>query len=248
MEDLSQAFEERLQEIESYLEFLKGVEVEAMSGPPRLGSAGALITTQQQRILYSGVFLQLYNLVEATVVRCLDSVTETTLKGGAWSPGDLTTELRREWVRVTARTHVNLTPENRLESALTLCGHLVESLPVNGFKVEKGGGGSWDDSAIEAITTRLGFKLKVSGEVYKNIKRKFKDDLGPLALVKKLRNSLAHGSISLTECGENVTVSELGDLIKSTADYLREVVEAFRAYVDRHEYLVPAKRPAVVQV
>jgi hypothetical protein len=29
---------------------------------------------------------------------------------------------------------------------------------------------------------------------------------------------------------------------------LREVVKAFRAYVDRYEYLVPAKRPAVVQV
>lgn len=248
MEDLSQAFEERLQEIEAYLKFLKNVETEAGSGPPRLAITGALISMQQQRILYSGVFLQLYNLVEATVVRCLDSVTETTLERGAWSPGDLTTELRREWVRVTARTHVNLTPENRLESALTLCGHLVESLPVNGFKVEKGGGGSWDDTAIKAMAARLGFQLIISPEIYKKIKRPFRNDLGPLALVKEFRNSLAHGSISFEQCGENVTVSELDDLIKSTADYLREVVKAFKAYINHHEYLVPAKRPAVVQV
>lgn len=248
MEQLDSAFEDRLQEIHSYIEFLEGVEGEARRGPPRLGSDGPLISTQQQRILYSGVFLQLYNLVEATVVRCLDGVTDAALKAGTWSPGDLTTELRREWVRVTARTHADLNYEHRLESALVLCEHLVESLPVSGFKLEKGGGGNWDDSAIEAITARLGFQLKVSAQVYKDIKRPFRDDLGPLALVKKFRNSLAHGSISFAECSENVTVGELRDLMERTAAYLREVVSAFRDYIDHHEYLVPTKRPVVAQI
>lgn len=247
MGELSQAFEERLQEIESYLEFLEGVAAEARSGPPRLGSKGALITAQQQRILYSGVFLQLYNLVEATVVRCLDSVTGATLIAGTLFPKDLTAELRREWVRVMARTHVDLNYEKRLESALALCKHLIESLPVTSFKVENSGGGNWDDSAIEAITTRLGFQLNISSSVYQNIKRPFKDDLGPLALVKKLRNSLAHGSISFSECGDNLTVGELRDLVERTAAYLREVVNAFRSYIDHHEYLDPAKRPTAVQ-
>jgi hypothetical protein len=246
MEELSHAFEERLQEIESYILFLEGVEIEARSGPPRIGSTGAIITTQQQRILYSGVFLQLYNLVEATVVSCLDGVTDVTLKAGSWEPGDLSTELRREWVRVTARTHIDLNYEHRLESALDLCKHLVEALPITGFKVENGGG-NWDDSAIEAITIRLGFQLTVSSQAYQNIKRPFKDDLGPLALVKKLRNNLAHGSISFAECGEGMTVGELRDLMDRTAAYLREVVNAFRAYINQYEYLVPAKRPTVEQ-
>lgn len=248
MEQLDSAFEDRLQEIRSYIEFLEGVEVEARRGPPRLGSDGPLITTLQQRILYSGVFLQLYNLVEATVVRCLDGVTDAAMRAEKWLPADLTAELRREWVRVTARTHSDLTYEHRLESALALCEHLVESLPVTGFRLARGGGGNWDDMAIEAITARLGFQLKVSAQVYKDIKRPFRDDLGPLALVKKFRNSLAHGSISFAECSENVTVGELRDLMERTAAYLREVVEAFRAYIVHHEYLLPAKRPAVVHV
>ena len=247
MDELTNAFVGRLQEIEAYLEFLEGVESEARKGPPRLGSEGALITTQQQRILYSGVFLQIYNLVEATVIKCLDSVTEVTLQAEAWSPGDLSTELRREWVRVMARTHIDLNYENRLESALSLCKYFVESLPVTGFKVDNGGGGNWDDSAIEAITARLGFQLKVSKQVYEDIKRPVKDELGPLALVKKLRNSLAHGSISFSECGENLTVGELRDLMERTAAYLQEVVNAFNAYIVRHEYLDPTKRPAAVQ-
>ena len=237
------AFEERLQEIEAYLSFLEGVEIEAQSGPPRLGAEGPVITTQQQRILYSCVFLQLYNLVESTVVRCLDGVTHAAMAAGIWSPGDLTAELRQEWVRVTARTHVDMGYEKRLESALDLCEYLVAALPVAGFEMERGGGGNWDDGAIEKIVARLGFELNVDNTIYRGIKRPFRDDLGPLRIVKKLRNDLAHGNMSFAECGENVTVSELRDLSKRTADYLREVVKAFVGYIDRHEFLIVAKRP-----
>src|ERR1051325_4470081 len=113
METLATFFEERLAEIDAYLEFLEALEKEAQSGPPRLGSSGPIITTQQQRILYSGAFLHLYNLVEATVVRCLDAITEAAISAGSWTASDLKQELRREWVRVTARTHVDLNYENR---------------------------------------------------------------------------------------------------------------------------------------
>lgn len=246
MEGLGQAFEDRLAEIQTYLDFLQGIETEAQSGPPRLGREGPLITAQQQRILYSSVFLQLYNLVEATVVACLDGVTEAALKTGTWRAGDLTQHLRREWVRAVARTHIDLNYEKRLEHALRLCDHLMEALPIAGFKMEKGGGGNWDDEAIEAIASRLGLSLQVSQATYSAIKRPFKDDLGPLGLVKKLRNSLAHGSISFAECGENVTVAELRDLSDRTANYLREVVSAFQSGIDQREYLVPARRAAEI--
>jgi hypothetical protein len=50
---------------------------------------------------------------------------------------------------------------------------------ILGFKVEKGGGGNWDGDAIEAITSRLGFNLRVSATTYSAIKRPFRDDPGP---------------------------------------------------------------------
>lgn len=245
MNDLVTGFQERLDEVESYLAFLSTMEACAQQGPPRLEGAEHPISVQQQRILYSSVFLQLYNLVEATMSRCIETVASAARGDGRWRPGDLIHELRREWVRAIARTHEGgLTPVNRLDSALAMCDHLVAALPIVEFKIDKGGGGNWDDSAIESISQRLGFQLVVSQPVYSAVKRPFRNELGPLALVKDLRNQLAHGSISFAQCAEDVTVARLVDLKEKTVAYLREVVNCFSNHVQAHGYLIPERRPA----
>lgn len=244
MQDLEAAFEERLAEVETYLEFLEVIEEQARRGPPKLEGADHPISVQQQKILYASLYLQLYNLVESTMTRCIDSVAAAAANNGSWQAKDLSMSMRAEWVRVMARTHVDLTYHHRLENALKLCEHLVGTLPISEFAIEKGGGGNWDDQAIEDISRRLGFRLQVSNEVYRGIKRPFRDDMGPLTLVKDLRNRLAHGSISFTECAGEVTVSQLKDLKEKTVNYLHEVVLCFTTYIDGFEYLIPERRPA----
>jgi hypothetical protein len=240
MASLNEAFDERLREIDTYLDFLEALERQVQTGPPKIG--GAPITAEQQRILYSAVFLQLYNLVEATVHWCVDAVCEAAADGGRWRPGDLAEQLRREWVRTIARTHIEMNPENRLQAAVQLCDRLIQALPVEKWGVERRS--NWDDDEIKAITDRLGLELRISPQVYSGVKRPFRDDKGPLALVKYLRNRLAHGSLSFGECGDGITVNELRDLKQRTSDYLREVVAAFRQYLDEHHFLVPDRRPA----
>jgi hypothetical protein len=241
MDDFSQAFEDRLQEIEAYLNLLELLETQVQKGPPRIGEDGPTITVQQQKILYSSVYLQLYNLIESTVTRCVEAVCASVVNN--WDPGDLSIEMRREWVRCTARTHTELNHENRLESALELCEHLVQARPVLQLKVEKGGGGNWDDKAIEGISDRLGLSLRISPKIYSGVKRPFRNDQGPLTFIKSLRNELAHGSLSFAECGENITVSELRDLTERTTLYLKEVVDCFKSSIDAYEFLLPEKRP-----
>lgn len=241
MDTLSKTFEERLQEIETYLDLLEALERQVQQGPPRIG--GAAITAQQQKILYSSVYLQLYNLVEATITWCVNAVCAAAADNGRWLPGDLTENLRREWVRATARTHIELNHQHRLDTTVALCDGLIQALPVIAWTVEKGRGGNWDDEAIRAITTRLGCDLHISNEAYTGIKRPIRDNKGPLVLVRDLRNSLAHGNLSFSECGDGVTVPDLRDLKQRTAQYLREVVATFAAYIAAHEFLVPQRRP-----
>lgn len=241
MNVLTETFEERLQEIDAYLDLLDVLERQVRLGPPKLGETP--VTSAQQRILYSGVYLQLYSLVEATATRCVEAVAAAAAAEGRWYPGDLSDNLRREWVRWKARTHRDLNYDNRLQSALNLCDIFVKALPIAPWEVERGRRGNWDDEEIRDITSRLGIELRISKEAYEGIKRPFRDEKGPLALVKNLRNRLAHGSISFVECGEGVTVSDLRDLKQRTELYLREVIEAFRTYIKGYEFLAPERRP-----
>lgn len=236
MELPSESLTERLRELESYLGFLRSIEKATTAGLPRLAGTNDLITTEQQRILYSSVYLQLYSMVEATVTRCLDFVTFATLDNNKTKPGELTERLKREWVREFARTHVELNYDNRLESALDLCNHLVDQLPVSAFKITKSGG-NWDDLEIENISRRLGCDLAVPQDAFKAAKRPFRENMNALSLIKLLRNRLAHGEISFAQCGENVTVDELEQLFRLTSDYLKGVAYSFETYVETKAFM-----------
>jgi len=239
MDAITQPFEDRLQEIESYLDLLEALERQIKIGPPTIG--GSVITTQQQKILYSSVFLQLYNLVEATTTWCIDAVCHAATDKGRWQASDLVENLRREWVRSTARTHTELNPDHRLDSAVKLCDHLVKALPLLSLTVETRS--NVDDFVIQALTERLGLTLSLSKNVFKGIKQPIRDDKGPLVLVKDLRNRLAHGSVSFSECGDGVTVPDLRRLKQYIAGYLREVIAGFREYIDSYGFLTPMRRP-----
>lgn len=240
MDALTESFDERIEEIESYLELLAGLEKQAQLGGPKLGSTP--ITPQQQKILYSAVYLQLYNLVESTMTRCVEAVCRAAAVG-PWRPGDWSAPLRREWVRTAARTHDDLNNENRLNFAAELCETLVTARPIPPWVIEKGGGGNWDDNKIEAMTKRLGVELRISRDVFSRIKQPVRDEMGPLALVKTLRNNLAHGNISFAECSESVTVSDLQRLKEQIVLYLREVLLTFKSFIGKHEFLHPERRP-----
>jgi hypothetical protein len=222
-------FEERYAEIQAYLSLLQNVEEAAREGAPRLRGTDAPITTEQKKILNSSFYLQLYNLVEATALRCLEAV-EGAIEEAERRPSELSIELRTEWVRSIARTHSDLGPDKRLQAALDLCKQLLQQMPIKDFKIEPGGG-SWDDSSIERVCERVGCGLTISPAVVRAAKRHVRDDLGALKLVKNRRNGLAHGSLSFVGCSDGVTVAELRGLAAAVGDYLREAVDCFVSFI-----------------
>jgi len=242
IDNFIQGFEERLLEIEAYLDFLEAIDEQVQQGTPQLGGNGAIITPQQQKILYSSVYLQLYNLVESTVTKCLDAISKYVVNNSL-RPDDLSIELRKEWVRCIARTHTDLNYENRLESAMNLCNYFLNTLPISeDFILEKGGGGNWDDQEILKLSRRLGLSLRITTEVYNDVKRPIRNDMGTLALIKDYRNKLAHGSLSFAECGENTTAHELRQLTNRVALYMKEVVVFFQSSMDTSKLLAPERR------
>lgn len=244
MELLDRPFLERIGEITTYLDLLAEFELQIQNGPPKVGN-GPVISATQQRILYSSVYLQLYNLVESTITKCLEAVCFAISSGGRWRPSDLSAELRREWVRHLARTHTDLNYEHRLDSSLQMCGHLIEALPVGKMEIEKGGG-NWNDQEIYRFANRLGCHLHISASVNEAVKKPFRDERGALSLIMQLRNDLAHGSVSFGECGAGVTVNDLRELNEKTVQYLSEVVASFKQFIETYSFLQPSSRPSEV--
>lgn len=255
MDETIELFRDRVEEVNSYLEFLKELDKATKSGTPRFEGSRTPISTMQTKILFSSLYLQLYNLVEATMSSCIDSVASAAFDNPHYKPNQLSEKLFRQWIRLMARTHVDLAPENRLDHAIELCGHLANALPVKdlrplkivteaqGLTIEKGGGGNWDHKSIDRFSVQLGFSLTLTTKTKRFLNNKFSEDLGPISLIKHYRNKLAHGNISFTQSAENITVSRLEELTQQTIAYMEEVVECFDAFIENHEFLKPDQRP-----
>lgn len=125
-----------------------------------------------------------------------------------------------------------------------MCSHLIDQLPIGELKIDVGGGGNWDDEAIEKISTRVGCRLRISPEAKARVKRPERDDMGAMKLVKNRRNNLAHGSISFADCADGVTVEDLRRIAGAVASYLREAIDCFANYIDLFDFLLPERKPS----
>ena len=161
-----------------------------------------------------------------------------------WKPEDLNASLWREWVKTQARTHIDMSPQKRLAAAVSMCNHLIQQLPIKELKLDVGGGGNWDDDAIEK-QLRMGCQLVITNDTRESAKRHVRDELGALKLVKKRRNSLAHGSISFVDCADGVDVGELVTTTEAVGAYLREVIASFISYIDLFDFLRSESRPGL---
>ena len=234
-------FNDRVNEVEMYLDLLAALDAQIKEGRPRIGND--LLSAPQQHILYSAVYLQLYNLVEVTVTRCVEAVHAAAADSDRWTPADLSDRLLEEWVRLKADTDTPLNVEHRRRRAVALCQHLVTDLPVS-WPPDTRLRGNWDDTEIERMSARLGCELQISAEAQEAVKRPIRDDMGQLALIKDRRNRLAHGNLSFAECGAAVTIEDLRSAKECTVLYLQEVISAFEDHIDSYEFLKADRRPS----
>ncbi|BCF90104.1 MAE_28990/MAE_18760 family HEPN-like nuclease [Paraburkholderia largidicola] len=240
MNGVRTAFQERKNEIEAYFSLMETIERSLQIGVPviKVGLEEHQVTPLQQRILYAGLYLHLYNLVESTTTLLISAVERAAMGMGdpPRTARELSTEMRKQWVRSFAKTHEDLSPEHRLERAMAVCNHLLGILPLE-LSITKGGGGNWDDDEIEGLAEKLGMTLTVPKAIYTAVKRPARDNKGPLKLVRDLRNKLAHGAISFSECGNDHSTGDLRKISDAVIDYLDAVINAFQQYITLEQYL-----------
>ena len=89
--------------------------------------------------------------------------------------------------------------------------------------------GNVDAKLIKAIAEKCGFS-------YKTEPTKTKDGKN-LRAVKDNRNDLAHGVKSFEEVGRDQTIEELLEIKEEVIEYLRQILQNIKIYLDNQEYL-----------
>lgn len=238
MSEFRQYFQERVADVDAYIGLITAIEHGSQTGSLALrapqGNA-ATVSLRQLQILYAGVYLHLYNLIESTITQCVSAVQNATTTEQI-QVHQLSPELRQEWVRTTAKTHQDLNIENRLKTTVKLCELIVQQSPVR-MEISLSGGGNWDDKEIEQFTTQIGISMHIPSELRSQIKRPFQDNIGPISLVKNQRNKLAHGEAAFSECGQGRCAEDFRRLKELIVNYLTEVIVAFEKFIQQRLYL-----------
>jgi hypothetical protein len=238
MEIAKTTFLDRKLEIYSYLELLGFIENGAASGRPAIkcNDQEHRITPTQQKIMYAGVYLHLYNLVESTITLTINAVENAASKEINGNTKIMSEKMKKLWVKSIAEPHGTLSPEKRLEKAVALFDSIHGLLPFK-MEIPKVGAGSWDYHLINAVSDSIGVSIEIDEQLKKRVVRPIRDEKGPLRLVKEIRNKLAHGSISFAECGGSYTVNELKYLSDIIIEYLGCVLNSYEVFINEKGYV-----------
>ncbi|EHJ8930811.1 hypothetical protein L0497_003601 [Salmonella enterica subsp. enterica serovar Minnesota] len=238
MEIVRTTFSDRVDEINTYYSLLVFMESGLSSGSTnlQLNNSVHVITPMLQKTIYANVYMHLYNLVESTITLLIKAV-ERQIQNDVRENGIgiLKDEIRQLWVRYMAGTHDILVPESRLEKAINLCNYFIDNIPFE-LTIPKGGGGNWDNENIRLLAQRMGFTLNIPRAINTAVKRPIKDNRGVIQLITYTRNKLAHGEISFSECGDDLTLTSINQLIEITRNYLEAVINGFDDYLNRTLY------------
>ena len=239
MQLVRDTYSERVSDIEAHHELIKNISDAIGSGGAKfpIDDGHYTITAQQQKILFSSTYLQLYNLVESTVNQLMDAVGRHSQNGISGDLTKLSDKIRNLYLKHMLPAEANLTPEKRLEHAIRLLRQAVGSEPVEVI-IPGGGGGNWDSKAIGNLSDRIGVDLALPAATRAKLHRPFRNDQGPLQYIKVVRNNLGHGSVSFADCGNGHSHSEFRTLIDIVKEYLELLMDAYEQYIDNQQYLV----------
>lgn len=238
MQLVRDTYNDRVSDIEAHFDLIKNISEAIGRGGAKLtiNNGHYTITVQQQKILFSSTYLQLYNLVESTVTQLMSAVGRHSQNGISGDLTKLSDKIRNLYLKHMLPSEADLTPEKRLEHAISLLQQAVGTEPVE-IRIPRGGGGNWDAKTINSLNARIGVELSLSSEMRAKLHRPFRNDQGPLRYIKDVRNNLGHGSISFADCGTNHSYSEFRTLIDIVKDYLELLMNAYEQYIDNQQYL-----------
>ncbi|WJV52933.1 MAE_28990/MAE_18760 family HEPN-like nuclease [Prodigiosinella aquatilis] len=225
MESFREDFDNRSGEILAYLDLLRFIESAGAEIVSSDKNDKFSITAEARKTLKGTVYILLYNLIESSMREAICFIHDTIYYRNI-AFDDLKDTLKKEILKRLKHDSVNV---EKLIVSLTKgisCG-----ISIGTFNKQKLFSGNIDKDEIKDKSAVYGFSISTD---YKHTKHGEN-----LTLVKQHRNDLAHGNVSFSEIGKNVSYQDLENVSLEIIAYLDGVTKNIEQYVNTNGYLAP---------
>jgi hypothetical protein len=216
-------FNTRAQEVDDYFIFLHGL-IKQTTKLAVADSAGQYqiqsLNPELAKTLKANGFLLLYNLVESTMRNAIEAIFDE-FKNQSISFDQLKPEIKMIVLQ-------NL--KNRSPKKIHLhINQISLDIITATFEREELFSGNVDARLIKEIAKKYGFSCQTDFAKTKNGQN--------LVVIKDNRIDLAHGLKSFEDVGRDKTIEELLEIKEEVIQYLRQILENIKTYLDNQEYL-----------
>ena len=185
------------------------------------------LDSELAKTLKANGFLLLYNLVESTMRNAIEAIFDE-FKNKAISFDRLKPKIKL----IVLQNLKNRSP-NKIHSTIN---QISTDIITATFEREELFSGNVDARLIKEIAEKYGFSYQTNAKDTKNGEN--------LLVVKTNRNDLAHGIKSFEEVGRDQTINKLLEIKEEIVEYLTQILENIRDYLDNEEYLeLPTVNP-----
>lgn len=219
METVLADFQQRADEVRSYLRLLKEMERPGsqLHNPNKASYRTSAIQDDWRRVSKATAYLLIYNLVESSIRSAFERLYQA-IEGEGCTLRGLSKKLFDLWVDQKHRsiTRETASPKNYKEAAAAMVQAVMEDQVAKLLANLLPMSGNLDADAIRDLCHCHGVPISVpsstKGGVY-------------LGVVKEQRNALAHGNKSFSDCGREVTVADLERIANQTQVFVRAILK-----------------------
>ena len=217
-------FEEKSNEINEYFSFVR--RTTHLRGFSTQTDAIQVSQTVHS-ILKSNLFLLLYNLVESSFKKSLESICiQITSDKIAYI--NVIPEIRKIWINKQYKNFESacVIPRDMQKSEFIM--NKIDDIAQDIINIEFDNelSGNVTTKQIRELTTQYGLQ---SNEILDK-------ETTSLFIIKNKRNNLAHGNESFNECGRDYTLEKLEEIKNESIEYMRFILTHIKKFIENKEY------------
>lgn len=231
MNEVRDYLQERKEEVNVHLQLLATLENRSIE--VKKTDDNMNIDVRQVLILKSSILVHLYNVIESTMAKCLESIESAVHN---YHPKDYSEKVFVKWVNRSIRISKEFNQSRINQRAQKMSKELLAISGWSNFVIQKVNG-NWDDKKIENCIKELDISIIFPRGFKPKVKRHYFNDLTCMEYIRMRRNDLAHGAITFETGADSKTHAELVYLADLSIEYMGLVINACNEYVSRSGFL-----------